>query len=161
MLNRDIPLQTCNAESRGKNLLQFNISIARRSVTANFCLQTFPAAIWVFAINYLKYWNYHKYRGATAYLLAPPTTFPAALVTYLSDHRPLLHRATFGRAKTRTKNWTQIGHPRYSVADTRSSYQKFCNSFKPGRSDAKNADLQDFIWRVVAKSVAVCAAAFW
>ena len=59
------------------------------------------------------------------------------------------------------KNWTQIGHPRYSVADTRSSYQKFRNSFKLRRSDAKNADLQDFIWRAVAKSVAVCAAAFW
>ena len=84
----------------------------RWSVTANFCLQTFPAAIWVFAINYLKYWNYHKYRGAAAYLLAPATTFPAALVTYLSDHQPLLHRTTFGRGRTRTK----IGHKSDTLA---------------------------------------------
>ena len=91
MLNRDIPIQACNAESRGKNLLQFNISIARRSVTANFCLQTFPAPISVFAINYLKYWNYCKYRGATAYLRAPTGTFPAALVTYLFECAPNVH----------------------------------------------------------------------
>ena len=55
------------------------------------------------------------------------------------------HFCNFWRPQNSDKNWTQIGHPRYSVADTRSSYQKFRNSFKLRTSAAKSADLPDFI----------------
>ena len=90
---------------------QLDISVARRSVTANFCLQSVPAAIWVFAINYLKYWNYHKYRGAAAYLLAA-TFHCIALLTYLS-HRPLLHggKTVFYWRQKLNKNLTKFGRP--------------------------------------------------
>ena len=149
MLNRDIPLQTCNAESLGKNLLQFNISIARRSVTANFCLQTFPAPISVFAINYLKYWNYCKYRGAAAYLRAYRDISRCTCYLFVrlcSKCPPATHFGNF---------WSQdLDLSNYALqAYMRSKYQMFCASLEPGK--AKEVDLQDFSF--VAKSGGVCA----
>ena len=76
----------------------------------HFCLQTFPAAIWVFAINYPKYWNYGKYRGAAAYLLAPRHDI-SDCTSYLFVQPPATF-ATFGGRKTRTK----IGHKSDTLA---------------------------------------------
>ena len=144
MLNRDIPLQACNAESHGKNLLQFNISIARRSVTANFCLQTFPAPISVFAINYLKYWNYCKYRGATAYLRAPTGTFPAALVVLQMSTCNQLWKLLIAR----------FGFVELCAAGRHEI--KISKVLRLIRTrEGKKVDLQDFSF--VAKSGGVCA----
>ena len=151
MLNRDIPIQACNAESLGKNLLQFNISIARRSVTANFCLQTFPAPISVFAINYLKYWNCCKYRGATAYLRARrlPGHFPlhllfiCSIVLQMSTCNPLwkLLIARFGFVELCAAGRHEI---------------KISKVLRLIRTrEGKKVDLQDFSF--VAKPGGVCA----
>ena len=125
------------------DFFQLDIFIVHWSVTANFCLQTFPAAIWVFAINYPKILKLPQIlRHSCIFARAAPRHFPLHLLLICPTTS---HFCDFWPRQNSDKNWTQIGHRRYSVADTRSSYQKFRNSFKLRTSDAKSADLPDFI----------------